>query len=166
MQRFIEEGFEVINADFENTYVDEYIRWEKLKAWDYQRDPADAGERSYQVLGGEMCAWEGSNYPHFLYALYFALPAFGARLWARAAIADETQARRALTRACLGCDVPAGFDLFVYTKDIPLGSSRFWETVYADGADLDALRSVLKGLKNQSEDERRLTERLIRMSEK
>lgn len=165
MQRFIDEGFEVINAHFEDTYIDEFVYWERLKAWDYQRDPADAGQHAYQILGGEMCAWEGSNYPHYLYVLYIALPLFGARLWDRAAIADEARARRELTRACLGCDLPADFDLFVYTKDIPLGTARFWNSAFADGADLESMRNVLKKLTHQSEDERRLTERLISMSE-
>lgn len=166
MQRFIDEGFEVVNADFPNTYVDEYVEWEKLKVWNYKRDPADAGVRAYQILGGEMCAWEGSNYPHFLYALYFAIPAFGARLWSTEQIEEESDAKWALTRAALGCDVPDDFDLFAYTKDVPLGTSRFWETIYADGADLEELRRVLRTLRHQSEDERRLTERLIALSEK
>lgn len=163
MQRFLEEGFEVINADFPNTYVDEYVEWSRLRQWNLYCDPADASVFSHQVPGGEMCAWEGSNYPHYLYALYFALPAFADRLWNTAPIPDGDETNTALTRASLGMDTPAGFDIFAGMKEIPLGTARFWEDgPFAENADLQAVRNTLESLKHQSEDEKHLTRELLR----
>ena len=162
MQRFLEEGFEVVNADFPNTYVDEYVEWSRLKKWDFRKDPADASARPYQVVGGEMCAWEGSNYPHYLYALYFAIPVFGDRLWSSSPIPDTKDATVALTRIALGMDVPRDFDVTEAMKDVPLGTSRFWEgEVFEKTADTQAVSSVLSALKHQSVDEVRLTRELL-----
>lgn len=170
MQRFLEEGFEVVNTECLTTYIDEFVEWNKLKKWHYKRYPADASACEHQVLGGEMCAWEGSNYPHYLYALYFAMPAFGSRLWNPAPIEDEddASAKAAIARAALGCDIPDGFDPFIYTKDkeIPLGTCRHWDALFAEGANLEQMCEVLRSLKHQSEDQRRLTQRLIEIAEK
>lgn len=167
MQRFVEEGFDVVNAYFEDTYLCEYARWDRLKVWDYRRDPYTSFLGGKQVIGGETCAWEGSNYSHYLYALYFAIPAFGDRVWDIRYIPEDCKSRIALSRTVLGCDTPDGFDLFAYMKSVWLGDARYIEDViFADGADLAEMRRVLRTLKHQSEDERRLTERLIAMSEK
>ncbi|MBQ8310940.1 MAG: family 20 glycosylhydrolase [Clostridia bacterium] len=167
MQRFIEEGFEVVNAYFEDTYLCEYAKWDRLKAWDFRRDPYTPFLGGKQVIGGETCAWEGSNYSHYLYALYFALPAFGDRVWNIHFVTEDEKARVALSRAVLGCDTPDGFDLFAYMKSVWLGDARYIkDMIFADGADLEQMCRVLRGLTNQSKDERLLTERLIAMSQK
>ena len=116
MQRFIEEGFEVVNAYFEDTYLCEYAKWDRLKVWDYRRDPYTSFLDSKQVIGGETCAWEGSNYSHYLYALYFALPAFGDRVWDIRYVPEDCKSRISLSRAVLGCDIPDGFDLIKLPK--------------------------------------------------
>lgn len=162
MQRFLEEGFEVINADFPNTYVDEYVTWSKLKKWDPYKDPADAEARAHQMLGGEMCAWEGSNYPHYLYALYFAIPAFGDRLWCTDPIPEGKEATVALTRAALGMDTPEDLDIFEGMQDVPLGTAYFWEGgLIKDPALASAAEELLTSLSHQSEDEAHLTKALL-----
>ena len=165
MQRFLDEGFEVVNADFPNTYVEEYMEWSRLKKWDFRKDPANAYARPYQVTGGEMCAWGGSKCPHLLYALYFALPAFSDRLWnSGTPIPDGKDATVGLTRASLGIDTPIGFDIFEHMKDVPLGTARFWQgNPFREDADLQAIRQILTKLKHQSKDIQYLTKELLRL---
>ncbi len=166
MQRFLEEGFEVINADFPNTYVDEYVEWDRLKKWNPLADPADASACPHAVPGGEMCAWEGSNYPHYLYALYFAMPAFADRLWSISPLPDGEEATLALTRASLGADTPDGEDFFRFTRDVPLGSCRLWEgSIFRDEYAARATAKLLRTLTHQSADERHLKEALLRYVE-
>ena len=165
MQRFIEEGFEVVNAYFEDTYLCGYTQWDRLRSWDYRRDPYTAFVGEKQVIGAETCAWGDAKNPQSLYTLYFALPTFGDRVWNIRFLLEDEKSRVLLSRAVLGCDTPDGFDLFSYTKGVWLGEYNS-DSIYSDGADLEELRRVLRTLHHQSEDERRLTERLIALSEK
>ena len=167
MQRFLEEGFEVINADFPNTYVDEYVEWSKLKKWNFRTEPADSTACPHAVLGGEMCAWEGSNYPHYSYALYFAMPAFGDRLWNTAPIPDGGEATAALTRTSLGADTPDGTDLFLHMADVPLGTAQLWTApIFPSADDAEEAVRLLGCLKHQSDDERHLTKSLLDQAKK
>ena len=163
MQRFLEVGFEVVNADYPNTYVDLYMEWSRLKDWNLMKDPADASPYAHRVLGGETCAWEGSNYPHYLHALYFTFPTFGDRLWNIATpLCDDRTTMLALTRACLGCNVPEDFDLFSYLKGVPLGDAKKMESeIFLENADRNALRTVLQALHSQTADEQHLKDNLL-----
>lgn len=164
MQRFLDEGFEVVNADFPNAYLDEYIQWDQLKNWNIKREPADAGERAYQILGGEMCAWEGSNYPHYLYSTYYAFPAFGDRVWNLSPIGDEKAATLALTRACLGCDCPNDFDLFAFLCGVPLGDARAMDgNIFKSDADKEVLRKQLEQTVHASRNELHLARALMNL---
>ena len=163
MQRFLEAGFEVVNADYPNTYIDLYMRWSRLKDWDPTRAPADASPYVHRVLGGETCAWEGENYPHFRHALYFAFPTFGDRLWNVATpLCDDRETMLALTRACLGCTVPEGFDLFSYLKGVPLGDAKKMKgAIFLEDADTNALRTILQALHDQTVDQQHLKDNLL-----
>jgi hypothetical protein len=163
MQRFLEEGFEVINADYPNTYIDLYMRWKRLKDWNPTADPADAGPYAYRVLGGETCAWEVNNYSHYRHALYFAFPTFGDRLWNTAApLCDDRETMLALTRACLGCSVPHDFDLFSYLNGVPLGDAKKMAgAIFSQDADREALRAALQALRYQTVNEQHLKDNLL-----
>ncbi len=111
MQRFIDEGFEVVCSDYPNTYAEkEYMNWAKLKEWNVNRDPADAGDRADLILGSVMCAWE--DQPHLKYSLYSAVPAFADRAYNLRPIDDEASFNLALSRFVLGPSLPEGVDLF------------------------------------------------------
>ena len=130
MQAFVEAGFEVINADYPNTYVDLYMKWNKLKDWNLRANPADVPAVSYRILGGETCAWEGNNYPHYRHALYFTFPTFGDRCWnVEPPLAEDEKTMLALTHACLGASVPADFNLFSYLKGVPPTVFGFLEII-------------------------------------
>ena len=111
MQRFIDEGFEVVNSDYPHTYfVKEYIDWERIKAWNIDKAPADAGEKANLILGSFACAWE--NRAHLKHSIYSALPAFADRTWNLKPIDDEESFDTALTRFVLGPSISDGFNVF------------------------------------------------------
>lgn len=163
MQRFLDEGFEVVNADYPNTYLDLYITWDRLRVFNPAAVPADASAYIHRMRGSEMCAWEGSRFPHYRHALFFALPVFGDRVWnMHTPLNDERETTLALTRSVLGCDAPAHVDLFSYLKGVPLGDAKEMAgDIFASGADREALRRTLGSLHYVSADERRLTDNLL-----
>jgi hypothetical protein len=111
MQRFIDEGFEVVNSDYPNTYfVKEYIDWERTKVWNLDRVPADVGKKSNMILGAFGCAWE--NRAHLKHSIYSAIPAFADRIWNLAPIDDEESFNVALSRFVLGPSIDEGFNVF------------------------------------------------------
>ena len=111
MQRFLDEGFEVVCSDYPNTYANaEYMEWERLKAWNVDREPADAGDLSHLILGPVMCAWE--NPPNLKHSIYTAVPAFADRAYDLRPIDDEPAFDLALSRFVLGPSLPEGVDLF------------------------------------------------------
>lgn len=163
MEAFVEAGFEVVNADYPNTYVDLYMKWNKLKDWNLRADPANAPEVAYRILGGETCAWEGNNYPHYRHALYFTFPTFADRCWnVTEPLTDSKETMLALTRACLGVSAPADFDLFSYLRGVPLGDAYKMEgKIFAEDANLEELRKILENLSNLSVDQEHLKNNLL-----
>ena len=163
MQAFVEAGFEVVNADYPNTYVDLYMKWNKLKDWNLRKNPADAPAVDFRILGGETCAWEGNNYPHYRHALYFTFPTFGDRCWnVETPLTEDKETMLALTRACLGASAPADFDLFSYLKGVPLGDAyRMEGKIFAEDADLSVLRATLENLSHLSVDQEHLKNNLL-----
>jgi len=67
MERFLQEGFDVVNSYFPETYIDDYIIPEQLAEWNPRTNPTSSEEYHGQILGGEMCAWGIRN--HFQHTL-------------------------------------------------------------------------------------------------
>jgi len=154
MKRFLEEGFEVVNADFPNAYVDKYVVWEKLVTWNLKKEPESSPEHAHLILGTDICAWEGQNYPHYQYALPFALPVFGDRAWNLDPLPNNASSTQALTRACLGCDVKEDFDLFTFLDGVPLGDAQDKNgEIFAKDADRTYLRNTLSDLSHLAANE-------------
>jgi hypothetical protein len=102
MQRFLEEGFTVVNSFYEETYADDYMSEEALATWTpANRPPVEEKYRS-QILGGEMCAWGIRN--HFDYTIPANFFLFGDRLW-NDEPSDVVENREMLTRQLLCEDV-------------------------------------------------------------
>ena len=160
MQRFIEEGFEVINADYPMTYIDlpEYLTWDKIKTWDLTNFPAEAGDKAYQILGAETCAWDVQK--HWPYSLYTVVPAFADRCYNLAPVTDESGFKVALTKLALGVATPEGLNIFgTYVKDIVMTDDT--GKILAENCDKEAFREILKALKKQNSSERALTKAYI-----
>ncbi len=161
MQRFIDEGFEVINADYPITYMDlpEYMNWETLKSWDLTKAPADAKEHSYQILGAETCAWDVQK--HFAHSVYTAVPAFADRCYNLAPVDDEDAFLKALTRLALGVSTPMGYNAFDKHLKSPIMTDNNCKVV-KDEADRDEFKTILKALKKQTPDEKFLTKTYLK----
>lgn len=95
MQRFLDEGFRVVNSFFEEVYADSYIEEEKLAVWTPVSDPPCKAEVCRQVVGGEICAWWIRG--HFDYTLPVNFFLFADRLRTREPL-DREAAQAALTR--------------------------------------------------------------------
>ncbi len=163
MQRFIDEGFEVINADYPMTYMDlpEYMSFNGLKDWNLTSFPANAGERSFQILGAECCAWDVQK--HFAYSVYTAVPAFADRCYNLAPIDNAPEFETALTRFALGVTTPAGYNAFSsHIKDIVMTDNDC--KILKDGCDKEELRSLLKSLSRQNAAEKALTKAYLKYS--
>jgi hypothetical protein len=105
MERFLEEGFKVLNAFFEETYIDIFVQEEKLKKWNPYNSPDVRQDLHHGIVGGEMCAW---GYPvHYRFTLTPALCVFADRLWNSNPIEDKDMDNitSALTRQLLCTDV-------------------------------------------------------------
>lgn len=160
MTRFLEEGYQLVNSDFPEAYIDLYIKEENLLRWspltlpEAERTPESAEvdpRYAKQVLGGCMCAWEGK--PHFERNLPGAIVMFGGRLWNRRPDPPGPAYSAALTRAVLGPSTPEGFDLFAllggcllpYEDDQPARP-----TPAASPENLARARRVLTDIKGQN----------------
>ena len=155
MQRFLEEGFTVVNADYPNTYIDlpEYLHWSKLRTWDLTADPADAKDYAIKVIGAESCAWDVQR--HYAFSLYTTVPAFADRAYNLSPITDDSEFGTALTRLALGASVPRGFNIFdSILCDFILGDNSC--EIFKDGADKEGFKNTLLSLSATSADQDKL----------
>lgn len=115
LDRFLEEGFEVVNSYVYAAYINAWVTEAYLLGWAPRRRPSVPDERADQVIGGELLAWEPSDEAardYYERALPSAIPAFADRLWNPSPVADRPSFSRALTRHALGPFVPDGFDVY------------------------------------------------------
>lgn len=136
MQRFLEEGFSVINANFPDTYIDLYVEYDRLKSWDYRRNPASDAETAGVILGGDVCAWD--VFAHFAHTVPVSIACFADRFWNRKPITEEQVFRIGLTELLLG---EADFDFFEYTKDVIVLDNE--NRIFREDIDREALRERL-----------------------
>ncbi|WP_255171431.1 family 20 glycosylhydrolase [Natrononativus amylolyticus] len=114
MERFLEEGFDVLNSYVHAAYVRGWISEEYMLGWAPRRRPTVPEERASQVRGGELLAWEPSSeerHAYFERALPSAIPVFADRLW-NPEPHDRPAFSQAVTRHALGPFVPDGFDIY------------------------------------------------------
>lgn len=155
MQRFLDEGFTVVNADYPNTYIDlpEYLHWSKLRTWDLTQDPANAGALADRIIGAESCTWDVQR--HYDFSLYTTVPAFADRAYNLAPITDDAAFGTALTRLALGASVPRGFNMFdSVLRDFILGFNDC--DIFKDGQETECFKSVLSSLNATSKDQDKL----------
>lgn len=145
MACFLRQGFEVINCDVNECYLDLYMKQEKLADWTPVTRPECPPEYAGQVVGGCMCAWEGKA--HYAWTFPAAAQMMGEKLWDfRDRVYDAAYAKR-LTRRLLGPDTPAEADIFTYLGAclLPLTADSaqmgFAERVSAE--DLPALQKMI-----------------------
>lgn len=118
MERFLEEGFEVFNSYYPETYIEAEFyenNDDTIRVWTPLGKPEHDSKYDAQILGGEPCAWGSTELtPHFNWTLPSSIMLYGDRLWNHTVNEDPKAFGIAGTRLQLGVDVPNGFDLFEY----------------------------------------------------
>lgn len=115
---YVEDGFSVLNSDYNSTYLDAYVRPERLAGWGYDSDPKVKESNRAGVIGGCCCAWE--EHPHFALTIPPAIFLFGDRLWnsfGDPTLYDEKFARL-LTKILFEGKLPEGTNIFEAAGDI------------------------------------------------
>lgn len=139
MQRFLDEGFDVINSNYPDTYIDLYMTYDRVTRWNYRRFPANDEGTKGRIIGGDMCAWD--VHKHFVWSVPVSIPVFAERLWNSEKPADEDLPRD-ISNLLLGDD---GFNVFDYTKDV-LGADPELD-IFREDADISDLAAKLGELK-------------------
>lgn len=112
MQRFLDEGFDVINANFPDTYIDLYVNYERLSEWDYKKIPADDENTTGKIIGGDVCAWD--IHSHFSHSVPISIILFADKLWNRTSAWDG-DFLRAVSKILIGDDTISIFD---FTREV------------------------------------------------
>lgn len=118
MDGYVEDGFSTINSNYSSTYLDRYVRTERLMGWGYDHDPKVKEANRGGVSGGCCCAWE--DHPHFALTIAPAIFLFGDRLWN--SFGDPTNYDAAfstlLTTALFEGKLPEGLNVFEAVGDV------------------------------------------------
>lgn len=111
---YVEDGYAVLNSYYPNTYMDDcefYATDMTINQWSYHREPAVAPQNRAKVIGGCVCAWQGTS---FIRTIPPAIFLFADRLWN----ADDTGVRyddaygRVVTRLLFDGKLPEGMNVF------------------------------------------------------
>jgi len=167
MKRFLEEGFEVLNSYYPETYIERDFypnNDDTIRVWtpkslpvsgpEYAKDqrhsaPIEDKQLASQVLGGGPCAWgESQGLGHFMWSLPSSILLYGDRLWNYEICEDMDAFGKAATRWALGIDTPTGFDVYKqfggFMQPRSIDGVRMWADKAA--ADLSETESVLREL--------------------
>ena len=99
LEKFLEQGFRVVNAYYPYTYFDleSYMSAEKMKTWTPHAVPEQSEAYADQVIGGEACAWEFGNvdeYPFYPQVTPPVIAVFADKLWSPG-VREHNEAYRA-----------------------------------------------------------------------
>lgn len=117
MQGFLEQGYTVVNAHFQEAYLSnkDYASINSIKDWTPSKRPVTDKKYHAQILGGEACAWEFGNEERYRF-YRFTLPApmgmFADRMWNGTVCEYDEMFETALTRAVLGYKCPKNFNVY------------------------------------------------------
>ena len=138
MQRFLDEGFNVINANFPDTYIDLYVEYDRLSAWDYRSCPATDDQTSGKILGADVCAWD--IHSHFAHSIPASIALFAGKLWGRDGDISGEYLMDA-SRIILGGE---NVNIFNYTNKVIDLSDNV--SPFKDNIDREALGNALKAI--------------------
>lgn len=139
-----QKGYEVINADCNNAYVDfpGYMQTEKIRTWHPSWDASDEN-----ILGGEMCAWELGNpiYSFYPYSLPVCMALFSDRVWNKDAVLYDDEYKKAVFSAVFlrsenKKDISAFFEEVIPPRD---KDKNFLEEIGLDKINLKELKDAI-----------------------
>ncbi len=158
MERFLEEGFQVLNSYYPETYIEGDFypnNDETIFQWSPTLTPAHNEAYNGQILGGAPCAWgtgsdTGPVPDHYPWTLPPSILLFGDRLWNHSLCQDRGAFGVAATRWMFGLEVPAGFDVFAAFGGFMQPRRNDGVRMWADRivGDLQETDAVLAGLEN------------------
>jgi hypothetical protein len=104
-ERLVSMGFPIVNSFFPETYLDLYIKEERLAYWNpLTVPPLPEANLRPQILGSTLCAWEHLGiYPRVLPS---AIPFFADRVWNLKPIDDLKSFGHRIARHLFGPDMP------------------------------------------------------------
>ncbi len=150
-ERFLEEGFEVFNSYYPETYIEAEFynnNDDTIRIWTPLATPEHDSKYDPQILGGEPCAWGSMEHTtHFKRTLPSSIMLYGDRMWNHSINEDNVSFGIAATKLQLGIDIPEGFNLFEYFGGYML--PRINETcLYKEkvSADIDKAYKILTDL--------------------
>ena len=154
MERFLEEGFEVLNSYYPETYIERDFyknNDETIRVWSPITEPQHDHKYDLQILGGEPCAWGESNeLSHFDWTLPSSIMLFGDRLWNYKPNEYTEKFGIAGTRYQLGIDIPEGFNMFEvfggFMQPRSVDGTRMW--VDKSALDLEKAHEIFSQLEN------------------
>lgn len=134
MERFLEEGFEVLNSWYPETYIERDFydnNDETIKVWSPISVPLHDSKYNAQIKGGEPCAWgEYKGLEHYDWTLPTSIMLFGDRLWNYKPNDDAEEFGIAGTRYQLGIHTPEKFNLFEifggFMQPRSIDGTRMW----------------------------------------
>ena len=131
MQRFVDEGFDVINAYYPETYIDLYVNYDRLSHFNPLRTTATDDGRAGQIIGSDFCAWD--VFAHFDHSVPTSIVSFGERYTNAMTDGFGEDFPLGMSELLFGIK---GFSIFDYTRDVILldGEDIFKET--ADPAEV------------------------------
>lgn len=136
MQRFLEEGFDVINANYPDTYIDLYVDYDRLKQWNPCTSPADDSNTNGKIIGADYCAWD--VFKHFVQSVPVSTLFFGDK-FRNTALSYEDELLKRASERLFGIK---GLNIFDYTKKIiDLDDSL---EIFKPDADLITLKNILE----------------------
>ena len=134
MQRFLDEGFDVINANFPDTYIDLYVSYDNLKEWKYNRVPADDSKTKGKIIGADVCAWDVHD--HYVWSIPVSIPLFAEKMWnSDSKLNDDTL--KAVSCILFGTE---SFNIFDYTKDVIILDDKC--EIFKDGSDRIGVKNL------------------------
>ena len=153
LERFLEEGFTVINSYYPETYVDfeYYAKEETIRLWTPLSSPEFDKKYASQIMGGEFCAWEGQ--PHLRYTLPSSITMYADRLWNHTVCDYDNDYGKMMTRLILGINTPKNFNVFKYLGSVlpPRDdvNKAYLDKIKADDEELVKARdNLLRSLKD------------------
>ncbi len=136
MQQFLEEGFDVINANFPDTYIDLYVDYDRLKNWNPKATPANDSITLGKIIGADFCAWD--TFKHFVHSIPISTAFFSDRFRNSSAPDGGKKIINATSERLFGIN---NFNIFDYTKKvIDLDESL---EIFKEDTDLLAVEKML-----------------------
>lgn len=148
IDRFIEMGYKIINAQHQYTYVDlhEYLNAEKISDW----APFKNESQKSAIMGGEMCAWELGNkdYSYYDYTLPICTVLFSDRVWNSDVTEYNNDYVKSIFDAVVGNSLLKDNPLKFFKEIIPPRKLDVLECLDIQSVSLDELSQTILELKN------------------